>query len=70
MRIFEFFEDDSGRFSQVRLIGFLISSGFMADWMAHVARNIDFDPAWTTVSLVGTIIGVKVWQKRSENGKK
>ncbi len=70
MRILEFLTDDSGQLSNVRLVGLMISSGFMADWMAHVIRSLEFDPAWSTVSLVASVIGAKVVQKGSENSKK
>jgi len=70
MRVLEFLQDDSGRLSQVRLVNFLIAGGFISDWVLHVIRNLEFDPAWSTVSLVGTVIGLKVLQKKSENGKK
>ena len=68
-RFLEFLEDDSGRLSNVRLIGLLISGGFMADWMAHVIRSLEFDPTWSTVSLVASVIGAKVLQKGRENKK-
>jgi len=66
MRILEFVTDDSGHLSNVRLVGLMISSGFMADWIAHVIRSLEFDPAWSTVSLVAAVIGAKVFQKGSE----
>ena len=69
MRILEFLTDDSGQLSQIRLIGLMIAGGFMADWMAHVVRSLEFDPAWSTVSLLASVIGAKVVQKISENSK-
>ena len=69
MRILEFLTDDSGQLSNMRLVGLMVSSGFMADWMAHVIRSLEFDPSWSTVSLVAAVIGAKVFQKGSETKK-
>lgn len=64
MKLLEFFQEESGKLSSKRLFGFLVSIAYVTDWMHCVfALNKNFDPAWSTISLVATVLGLGVISK-------
>ena len=61
-----FLKDKNGNLSSVRLYSFFIIIAFIIDWMHTVFTKGNYNPAWSLISLVGAIIGVKVLQTKFE----
>lgn len=61
-----FLKDKNGNLSSVRLYSFFIIIAFIIDWMHAVFTKGNYNPAWSLISLVGAIIGVKVLQTKFE----
>lgn len=68
-KFLEFFEEENGQLSNARLANFMVTVGFVSDWITHIARGLEFDPSWTIVSLVTAVMGIKMVQKKFEQGK-
>lgn len=64
-----FLSDDQGKLSSTRLGKLLITLAFIGDWVMHVVRGGDFNPAWSLVALVASVIGLSVAQRFAEKGK-
>jgi len=61
-----FVEEKDGTPSSIRAMNFLIIFGFLSDYFMHIVRAKVFSPDYSIVAIVMGIIGLKVWQKRSE----
>ncbi len=66
MKLLEFFEEDNGHLSSVRLFNFLIIATFVMDWQKDIWSNTPFNPTWEQIAIVAGVLGLKVWQKMTE----
>ena len=62
----DFLKDKTGQLSSARLFALLVSFAFVADYIVHIVRGLQFDPTLTTVSTVLGVLGFKVLQKQFE----
>jgi len=65
-RLLEFWQDNNGKLSNTRLGAFLIVLTFIADWWSNILIHSQFDPSWSIVGLVTSVIGLKVLQSKNE----
>ena len=65
-KLLEFLSEDNGRLSNTRLANFLVVLSFITDWQAHIWRHIEYNPSFTIVGIVASIMGIKVAQKFAE----
>ena len=62
----EFLQDSSGKLSSARLAMFLIILAFTSDYVVHIVRSIEFDPALSIIGIVTAVMGIKVIQRKNE----
>lgn len=67
MKILEFLQENTGRFSSSRLFALLVTAGTIIDWM-HAVFTGDgiWKPEWQTIAMVLGVLGFKVAQKFKE----
>ena len=65
-KIIEFLQDSSGKLSSARLAMFLIILAFTSDYVVHIVRSIEFDPALSIIGIVTAVMGIKVIQRKNE----
>ena len=66
-QIWEFLQEDNGRFSSTRLFAFSIIATLIIDWLHTIFfLNKIYAPDYTTIGLVAAIMGAKVIQKSNE----
>jgi hypothetical protein len=66
MKLLEFFQEDNGNLSSVRLFNFAIIASAIIDWQRAVWTMGKWSPDIQVVALVFGILGLKVWQKGGE----
>ena len=66
-KLFEFFQEDNGGFSMMRLIPFVILCGMMIEWMHSVFTVGTWNPTTTEISLIALSLAGKVSQKVLED---
>jgi hypothetical protein len=67
MKIFEFLQEDNGRFSSTRLFALAIVTSAIIEWQ-HAIWYLGgiWKPDYMTVGLIAGVLGIKVLQKSSE----
>ena len=66
MKIMEFFQEENGSLSSVRLFNFAIIASAIIDWQRAVWTTGKWSPDYQVIALVFGVLGLKVWQKHSE----
>lgn len=67
-KILQFLQESNGQLSSIRLASLMVVATFIGDWWGQILRNQSFDPSFNVVLLVAGILGLKIWQKKFEQG--
>jgi hypothetical protein len=67
-RFLEFFQEDNGNYSSMRLFTFIILCSAIIEWQKAIwAGGGTWHPDYAVIGLITGVLGVKVLQKRVEN---
>jgi hypothetical protein len=66
-KIFQFLQEDNGKFSEQRLLCVIIVIAFIIDWMMCIfVIKKDFHPDYGIMGLIAGLMGIKAYQKKNE----
>ncbi len=64
--ISQFFKEDNGNFSSIRLINLLVIFTTCFVWIFSVVTKGDWQPSVELCGLIVTLVGMKIYQKKFE----
>jgi len=68
MKVLEFFKDNTGQFSSMRLMNLSVLFMFLSDYGLHIVRGVEFSPDFAIVGIIVGILGLKQIQNKTEKG--